>query len=158
MLFHGQEKRERRRRRLPDKLELTGLQSGLFRLCLCLMELSPLRNGPGLRDTPAQNFFCPHQFTSGALTDISIKLSGFLEAEPKRRRGARRATAGVALTLDVELHGGVGHPHHVLGDAGQLVAVVVSADVEEGQVDGVGGGLDVRLQQERRGHTHREDR
>lgn len=66
---------------------------------------------------------------------------------------------GITLTLDVELHGGVGHPNHVLGDAGQLVVVVVSADVEESQVDGVGGGLDIRLQQERRGQSEgkRED-
>lgn len=44
------------------------------------------------------------------------------------------------LTPDVELYGGVGHPHHVLRDAGQLKVVVVSADVEKGQVDGVDVG------------------
>lgn len=62
----------------------------------------------------------------------------------------------MTLTLDIELHGGVGHPNHVLGDAGQLVVVVVSADVEEGQIDAVGGGLDIRLQQDRRGQRGRE--
>lgn len=60
----------------------------------------------------------------------------------------KTSVAGITLTLDVELHRGVGHPDHVLGDAAQLVVVVVSADVEESQVDGVGGGLDIRLQQE----------
>lgn len=36
----------------------------------------------------------------------------------------------ITLTLDVELDGGVGHPNYVLCDAGQLIVVVVSADVE----------------------------
>lgn len=44
------------------------------------------------------------------------------------------------LTLDVELYGRVGHPHDVLGDAGQLEVVVVSTDVDQGQVDGVDVG------------------
>lgn len=59
----------------------------------------------------------------------------------------------MTLTLDVELDGGVGHPNYVLCDAGQLIVVVVSADVEKSQVDGVGGGVYIRLEQERRGHT-----
>lgn len=46
----------------------------------------------------------------------------------------------IQLTLYVELYGGVGHPHHVLCDAGQLKVVVISADVEESQVDGVDVG------------------
>lgn len=61
----------------------------------------------------------------------------------------------IPLTLDVELHGGVGHPNHVLCDAGQLIVVVISADVEQGQVDGMGGGVDIRLEQERREETHK---
>lgn len=43
----------------------------------------------------------------------------------------------IQLTLYVELDGGVGHPHHVLCDAGQLEIVVISADVDERKVDGV---------------------
>lgn len=46
----------------------------------------------------------------------------------------------VRLTLYVELDGGVGHPHHVLRDTGQLEVVVVPADVEQSQVDGVDVG------------------
>lgn len=68
--------------------------------------------------------------------------------------GASGVREGGALTLDVELDGGVGHAHHVLGDAGQLVVVVVSADVEQSQVDGVGGGVDVRLEG---GDTHTQE-
>lgn len=37
----------------------------------------------------------------------------------------------------VELDGGVGHPHHVLCNAGQLEVVVISADVGKSQVDRV---------------------
>ncbi len=43
----------------------------------------------------------------------------------------------IPLTLYVELDGGVGHPHHILCNAGQLEVVVVSADVEKSQVDRV---------------------
>lgn len=43
----------------------------------------------------------------------------------------------ISLTLYIQLDGGVCHPHHVLCDAGQLEVVVVSADVEQSQVDGV---------------------
>lgn len=43
----------------------------------------------------------------------------------------------IQLTLHVELDGGVRHPHHILGDAGQLEVVVISADVEKSQVDRV---------------------
>lgn len=46
----------------------------------------------------------------------------------------------IQLTLNVDLDGGVGHPHHVLRNAGQLEVVVVSAHVEESQVDGVDVG------------------
>ena len=49
-------------------------------------------------------------------------------------------TGTIQLTLYAELDGGVGHPHHVLCDAGQLEVVVVSADVEQSQVDGVDVG------------------
>lgn len=50
------------------------------------------------------------------------------------------ADGNVRLTLYVELDGGVGHPHHVLRDTGQLEVVVVPADVEQSQVDGVDVG------------------
>lgn len=43
----------------------------------------------------------------------------------------------IQLTLYVELDGGVGHPHHILCNAGQLEVVVISADVEKSQVDRV---------------------
>lgn len=43
----------------------------------------------------------------------------------------------IQLTLYIELYGGVGHPHHVLCNAGQLKVVVISADVGKSQVDGV---------------------
>lgn len=46
-------------------------------------------------------------------------------------------TGQIQLTLYVELYGGVGHPHHVLCNAGQLEVVVISADVEKSQVDRV---------------------
>lgn len=49
-------------------------------------------------------------------------------------------------TLHDQLDGGVGHAHHVLGDAGQHVAVVIAADVHQRQVDGVHvGPVDVGL-------------
>lgn len=52
----------------------------------------------------------------------------------------------IQLTLNVNLDGGVGHPHHVLRNAGQLEVVVVSAHVEESQVDGVDvGPVDIWL-------------
>lgn len=44
------------------------------------------------------------------------------------------------LTLNVELYGRVGHPNDVLCNAGQLKVVVVSTDVDQGQVDGVDVG------------------
>lgn len=116
-------------------------------------------NGPAGGVAPPENL--PDVVSSRLdlrLTDVSITLSGFVEAKLKCRQASEQDGTGDGwtLTLDVELHGGVGHPHHVLGDAGQLVVVVVSADVEEGEVDGVGGGLDVRLQQDRRGQRERE--
>lgn len=46
-------------------------------------------------------------------------------------------TGEIPLTLYVELDGGVGHPHHILCNAGQLEVVVISADVEKRQVDRV---------------------
>lgn len=54
-----------------------------------------------------------------------------------RSRFPWKQQAGIQLTLHIELDGGVGHPHHVLCNAGQLEVVVVSADVEERQVDWV---------------------
>lgn len=46
----------------------------------------------------------------------------------------------IQLTLYIELYGGVGHPHHVLCNAGQLKVVIISADVGKSQVDGVDVG------------------
>lgn len=43
----------------------------------------------------------------------------------------------IQLTLYVELDGEVGHPHHILCNAGQLEIVVISADIEKSQVDRV---------------------
>lgn len=58
------------------------------------------------------------------------------------RQHTDRIHAGriLPLTLDVELYGRVGHPHNVLCDAGQLKVVVISTDVDQGQVDGVDVG------------------
>lgn len=57
------------------------------------------------------------------------------------QHGDRFHTGGIfPLTLDVELYGRVGHPHNVLRDAGQLKVVVISTDVDQGQVDGVDVG------------------
>lgn len=37
----------------------------------------------------------------------------------------------IQLTLHVKLDWGIGHAHHILGDAGQLEVVVISADVKK---------------------------
>lgn len=51
-----------------------------------------------------------------------------------------KITGSVQLTLYIELDGRIGHPHHVLCDAGQLEVVVISADVEKSEVDRVDVG------------------
>lgn len=62
------------------------------------------------------------------------------------------------LTLYVQLDGGVGHPHHVLSDAGQLEVVVISADVEQRQVDGVDvGPVHIGLGNDEERQTERRD-
>lgn len=54
------------------------------------------------------------------------------------------------------MDGGVGHPHHVLCDTRQLEVVVVSADVEERQVDGVDvRPVNIGLEEERETQTGR---
>lgn len=59
----------------------------------------------------------------------------------------------IQLTLHVKLDWGVGHAHHILGNAGQLEVVVVSADVKKSQVDGVDvRPVNIRLREETRGH------
>lgn len=65
----------------------------------------------------------------------------------------------IQLTLYVKLDWGVGHSHHILCDAGQLEVVVVSADVEKSQVDGVDvRPVNVRLWAETRRYRWRGEK
>ena len=43
----------------------------------------------------------------------------------------------VTPTLHGQLNGGIAHPHHILGNAGQQETVVITAHVDKGQVYGV---------------------
>ncbi len=75
-----------------------------------------------------------------SLKNIQSNWKGNRNRKRRKRVSLQFITEQIQLTLNIELDGGVGHPHHVLCNAGQLEVVVISADVEKSQDDGVGVG------------------
>lgn len=75
-----------------------------------------------------------------AQANASHSHSSDLQSANRVQAGVPHPPPAFTLTLDVELYGRVGHPNDVLCDAGQLKVVVVSTDVDQGQVDGVDVG------------------
>lgn len=95
-----------------------------------------------LRFAPAAYLWCCWSMKLRACVGFTLnwRLQLTLIPTVAHRQSVPKKKKKNLLTPDVELYGGVGHPHHVLRDAGQLKVVVVSADVEKGQVDGVDVG------------------